>query len=600
MKKKLSFLAIKFRKTNARIGGLLLSGLILVLILITTGSTVNAAQIYKDSDWLVRWDTNLKYSLGLRVADQRKAVYNNPFVPAYNTDDGDRNFKQGNLTSNRFDVFSEFDAVYHKNWGIRLSAAAWSDTVYQNNNFNNSPATFNGLGDHRRFAGDTVDVCGRNVELLDAFFHGKFSLGSMPFSFRLGRFSLLWGETLFFGGNGIAHGMAPTDAIKLLSVPSSQFKEILMPIARAFWQLQLRDNFTLSAFTNFEWRRDRIPPAGSYFSNLDMADAGGRRLIMGLNGVPYPWGSEAPALWRGNDKGGGDNTGGFGEAKFGSWGIAARFRVPNIDADWGLYYHKYDETGPQLYGYLGKGVNSYNAARGKVGEYFLVYPRNIHMIGASCGTLVGRVNVSGEVSVRINTPLASLPRIVNLFDPNAHADNNHHPAYAVGNTFHANLSGTFALNPGPALGSFRLWDGGLLLGEVGYVCLMNITKNKNMLVTHSPDVTSANNMVLNPRNHDKHYALGFRGIWEPAYYQVFPSLDLTVPFGFGYNFSGKSPVDPAFNGGADKGGDASVGITATYKAVWKAGITYTNYFGSPRWQTAADRDFVSFNINRTF
>lgn len=44
-------------------------------------------------------------------------------------------------------------------------------------------------------------------------------------SFRAGRHSLLWGESLFFGSNGIGNGMTSIDVIKALSVPSTQFKE---------------------------------------------------------------------------------------------------------------------------------------------------------------------------------------------------------------------------------------------------------------------------------------------------------------------------------------------------------------------------------------
>lgn len=601
MKNKLFFPFMKSQKRKERVRDLLLLLLLIGFILILPVPTVKALEIYRDQGWTIRWDNNLKYSMGLRLADPRDdRMYDNPFVPAYNVDDGDRNFSQYSLISNRFDLLSEFDVTYH-DFGVRLSAAGWVDTVYLQENDNDSWAMFNGfnLNHHDRFLSGTKDVHGLNVDLLDAFFFGRFNVADMPFSFRLGRHTLLWGETLFFGGNGIAHGMAPTDIVKLLSVPSTQFKELLMPIARFSCQLQ-QEKFTLAAFANFEWRRDRLPASGSYFSSVDVLDAGGRRFILGLNGLPYPWGPLAPALWRGNDMGGGSQTGSFGEVNFDSWGIAVRFRIPCVDADWGIYYHRYNETEPQVYGYLGKDVDALNAARGKAGEYFLVFPKHIHMIGVSFGTQFGDVNVSGELSGRINTPLASLPRIVNLFNPNAYADNNHHPAYAVGNTFHANLSATWLAGYGPSIGSFHLWEGGTLLAELGYCCLINITDNKNLLVTHSPDVRSADNMVLNPRNHPKHHALGFRGIWEPTYYQVVPGIDISVPFGFGYNFSGRSPVTAGFNGGADKGGDASVGITVTYNSVWKGGITYTNYFGSPNWQTLEDRDFVSFNINRTF
>jgi hypothetical protein len=601
MKNKLIFSFMKSQKKHIGIGGVLFLVLLMGLILIPSVSMVKALEVYKDQDWSVRFDNNLKYSMGMRLADPRNEMYFNPFVPPFNVDDGDRNFSQHSLISNRFDLLSEFDAQWHSYWGIRLSAAGWVDTVYLTKNDNDSEGMFNGFSDHNRFLSGTQDIHGLNGELLDAFAYGRFNLclgNEMPFSFRIGRHSLQWGESLFFGGNGIAHGMDPTDVVRLLSVPSTQFKELIMPIARFSWSLQVMPNLTIAAFNNFEWRRDRLPASGSYFSSVDILDAGGRKLLLGPNG-PLP-GQYGPALWRGNDMGGGHSTGGFGQLDFDSWGINVRFRVPNVDCDWGIYYHRFNETEPQIYGMLGKGVDRENNARGKQGEYWLVYPKHIDMIGASFGTQYGAVNISGEASVRLNTPLASHPRVLNLFGPET-GDNNHNPKYAVGKTFHADLSATWIAGPGPMIGGKPLWEGGLLLAELGYQCLISIDKNANMLTTGKnlvPFVPNAT--VTNPRNDPKHYALGFRGIWEQNYYQVIPGFDLTIPFGFGYNFSGRAPTTVAFNGGADKGGDASVGLRVIYNTATTAQLIYTSYFGSPNWQTLEDRDFLSFSINRTF
>ncbi|HSV48038.1 MAG TPA: DUF1302 family protein [Ramlibacter sp.] len=58
----------------------------------------------------------------------------NPDLKAYfpNTDDSNRNFKRG-LVSNRLDLLSEFDAAY-KGFGVRVSAAAWRDSVHLRSN----------------------------------------------------------------------------------------------------------------------------------------------------------------------------------------------------------------------------------------------------------------------------------------------------------------------------------------------------------------------------------------------------------------------------------------------------------------------------------
>ena len=77
-------------------------------------------------------------------------------------------------------------------------------------------------------------------EFLDAFVFAKGDLGEGRLaSIRAGKHTVLYGESLFFGSNGIAGGQAPVDVIKLLSVPGTQFKEIIMPVGQLSGQIQL-------------------------------------------------------------------------------------------------------------------------------------------------------------------------------------------------------------------------------------------------------------------------------------------------------------------------------------------------------------------------
>src|SRR5256885_2049766 len=90
----------------------------------------------------LRWDNTVKYTAAVRAKSQSATLIN--FVPppadggagpaALTGDDGDRNFKNGGLTSNRLDLLSELDLVYRKNYGLRVSAAAWYDSVYNRSN----------------------------------------------------------------------------------------------------------------------------------------------------------------------------------------------------------------------------------------------------------------------------------------------------------------------------------------------------------------------------------------------------------------------------------------------------------------------------------
>ena len=69
-------------------------------------------------DIQMRWDNTVRYNIGMRAESQDRAIIGNP-----NFDDGDRNFNNGSLVTNRFDVLSEFDFVYRKQYGFRVSGA---------------------------------------------------------------------------------------------------------------------------------------------------------------------------------------------------------------------------------------------------------------------------------------------------------------------------------------------------------------------------------------------------------------------------------------------------------------------------------------------
>ncbi len=72
-------------------------------------------------DLAVRWDNTVKYNYGYRVNQQEQAL-----LKSANFDDGDRNFDRGTVSS-RVDLLSEFDLVYQKTMGVRVSGAGWFD-----------------------------------------------------------------------------------------------------------------------------------------------------------------------------------------------------------------------------------------------------------------------------------------------------------------------------------------------------------------------------------------------------------------------------------------------------------------------------------------
>ncbi|KHL76300.1 hypothetical protein PpSQ1_00690 [Pseudomonas putida] len=520
-------------------------------------------------DFSLRWDNTVKYSAAWRVRDQSSKLTEGPV--ARNQDDGDRAFGKG-LISNRLDILSELDIGY-RNFGSRVSAAAWYDTEYQRDNDNNDPSRANARSvAYDQFTDDTRDLHGGDGEILDAFVYWNGELADRALSVRLGRHGLIWGESLFFGGNGIAGGMAPVDVVKAVSVPNTQFKEITRPVSQISTTYQLTDDVSLGAFYQFQWEETRLAGAGSYFSAGDTIGEGNERLIVG---EPFPaflgGNPDSPAaFFHGKDK----------DAKSSGQG-GVQLRIVDDSFEYGLYAIQYHDKTPKLY--MKPSATGPEFSTGRIGEYYWVYPEDIRMLGASFATTVGSYSFAGEASMRWNMPLISMGQTV---QPGMQADNDDHALYAVGRTAHLNLNLMASFGPN------FLAQESALVGEVAWNRLLSVTKNS---------------AALDPGATDD--GVGIKLVYTPTYRQVFPGIDLSVPVGLSYFPMGKSAVVSSF--GADRGGDFNVGVSATYMDRVTLGLTYTHYYGPEDTnlnaanqfnfkQMLKDRDYVAFSVKTTF
>ena len=543
---------------------------IAIAIFLHSGSVMAMEIETGNPDLTLRWDNTVKYSAAFRMKDQSSALINDDASRNrgnINLDDGNRNFDKG-LISNRLDLFSEVDISYKHRYGARISGAAWYDTVYNRSNDHDSPERANQTStSYNKFTDETRDLHGRKAEILDAFVYANTYLGELPTTVRLGKHSLLYGETLFFGANGIANAQSPIDVVKALSVPSSQFKEIILPVNQVSGQIQLRDNLALGAYYQLEFRESRVPGAGSYFSTVDVFDEGGENFYF------------APGIGaqRVSDKKARDS---------GQYGVQLRWRPSNMDTEFGIYAVRYHDKMFQAYlRPVGLPPPMGEGAPFPL-NYQLVYPEDIKAYGVSFSTAVGEINVSGEASVRRDTPLVSAPEVDPSIDGSAGIGSS--ALYAVGNSAHANLSMVYLMKPS------AFWEGGSFMGEVAWNRRTSITKNP---------------LALDPNSSRDAYGLRF--ILEPQWFQVVPHLDLSMPIGLGYNPKGNSSVVQQFNGGTKEGGDFSIGLKGLYQQRWRIGMNYTHYFGSEGpalgadgdftfRQSLADRDFVSLSVQTTF
>ena len=550
-----------------------------------------------DSDLKLRLDLTPKYSAGYRLNNPSAALtrFDVAVDPGTtNEDDGDHNFKKG-LISSRFDLLGEMDLT-GPNFGARVSGSAWRDSVYlRNSSYQGTPiyaggapigvttSTSNNFSDQQanEFLPDTVSQHGRGGELLDAFVYAKGDIGGMKGTVRLGRHTLQWGESLFFGQNGIANAQGPVDVAKIVSVPGWQFKEVLLPVEQVSGSLQVAEGVSLGAYYQFKWRPSKIPGVGSYFSNQDYVGTGIVNFGLDPNGNPITLTYDKSKDLEPKDSGQG--------------GLQVRWSPTGSDYEFGFYAAQYHDKTPA--------APVFDFVNGNV---HLAYASDIRTVGASVTSSVGQLNWAVEGSLRWNAPLTSDPAVLGLGPVVTCGSSNDDPCYAVGRTAHLQASGIYVLQPGD------FWGGGAVVGELAYNRTLKVTKD----IFAAADGSSQGIGGLDPNTTKSAWA--FRMIFEPQYFQVLPGLDLSIPVGVGYNFGGRSSAIANFAGGASNAGDYTIGVKGTYQNDWKLALTYTDYFGtaktftetlvpgsgSPRQltfgQTLKDRAYIAASVARTF
>lgn len=509
-------------------------------------------------DFSLRWDNTFRYGAAFRVKDQNPTMLRNS-----NADDGDRNFNKG-LISNRIDILSELDAVYNKQFGARISAAGWYDSVY--NTANDNPGFAGGAFPNQTsvpfnsFTTRTRDLNGRKVELRDAFVYGRLDLNGRPLNLRLGNHALVWGESLFFAGNAIAGAQGPYDISRLVADPTAQAKEFVLPVPQFSGQLQVTPDVSIEAYYQFRWRQSRLPSVGSYFSQGDVNVDGAERLLQPPGTPPA---SRSPDMEPKDD---------------GQYGVQLRWRLDGTDLGfYALRYH--DKFFQQVVRLTGRPPALHP------GSYYLTWPQKSEAYGFSASHTFGDANIAFEASIRRKQGLASNGSDVSGVFGGPPTNNTDNPGYAVGNTGHVNLSTIWTLP------DTLLWKEASLVGEAAWTRRLSCTTHCSAM-----DPSASRD------------AVALRIVLTPTYRQVMSGLDISVPIGFGYVPAGsRNPITP----GPSNAGNVTLGINALYENAWQFNVAYTHYYGPAGalttnqgqytyLQSLKDRDFVSLSVRRTF
>lgn len=489
------------------------------------------------------WDLDLgitaKYTAGWRVQKRDDGIGNHPFFAQ-----GNYKFDRGDMVTSRLQALVELQGIYQNNMGFRLSGSAWRDFAYDSDvETNPNPAfqnmlTYNG----GKYSGTTKRYHIKGGEILDAFVFYNTHLGNKPLYLKGGRFTEYWGNSLFFGFSNIAYSQHPTDYLKAFSQPGSEVKELFLPRTQLMATVDLSDELSVSAQYFLEFRPNRFPEGGTYLGPFDI-----------LYGGPNNGGALA------GDFGGPVTAGNEYEPKDinDNFGIKVSWSPQWAKGDLGFYYRQFDDVQP----WPGATI----AATGG-GEIHLRHAEKNKLYGISYETNLGPVSTGLEVNYRTDTALNS-------------AFSNGMPGVdykkgATGNLLNVLVNGIYTL------GSNRFWDTGMLLAEVSYTHLDRVTDNKEYFngVGYASCVDSVDGVSKGDKKDGcasrNSVALAF--LFEPAWMQVFPGVDLSAPISLTYGVSG----NPAYAAGsfyAEETQIYSVGIKAIYQQRHSATLQYNGY-----------------------
>ncbi len=535
-----------------------------LLILLASHAAVGVGHAFESKlgeDLVLDCSVSLRWGGSWRLEDPDPALLRDP-----NMDDGNRNFEQGDMVNNQFSAVIDADLQY-KNLGLFVRPRAYYDFAYENSNANASPQTNNNgplyggpLEETNDFLDDTQDLHRDKVEILDAFAYGTFDLSGHDLVLRIGRQVVSWGESLFIL-NSISSAQSAVDATQL-NAPGVELRDIFLPTGQVYAQMDLWKNFTLAGFYQWEWERNRLDEAGSYFSTDDyLYEAGHRYLVP----VALDFGLAATVDHASDDDARDD----------GQWGIALRHKAEWLnDTEFGLYFINYHEKMPMLNGAFAGGQVSMDwttLVPGADGEllnlvdgssYWLSYAEDVKLLGASFSGVIGDTNVSGEVSYRENYPVM-VNDLTNVLEF----------SYEEAEVLQIQVS--FIHLCSPLFSPF--WDNTTVLGEIGWNRVDGIDEEK----------------LVNDQS-----AWGGTIEVDLEYYNfLLPGLNLTVPLVYEIYPSGDSSVLGTFSEDANKFG---IGFNFEYRGVYEFGVGYTAFLNDAEDNPLADRDYISLNFKYTF
>ena len=213
---------------------------------------------------------NYEYSgvCSKRLADAYGNTSTNPLdLGTQNADDGNLNYKDGEIIDATNKIFTEIDGTLPSGVGITLSLIGNYNPV---NDF--AGANFVALSDAAQ------DELESDVTLLNAYITTGFDAGAAGYmDVTAGRYITSWGEATFIpvGANGLV-----TNALDLtaLRAPGASIRDALLPTEQITLNGAISDNLGFEVYYQFSNDSVEVDPKGSFFGS-DVVGTGGDRIL---------------------------------------------------------------------------------------------------------------------------------------------------------------------------------------------------------------------------------------------------------------------------------------------------------------------------------
>ncbi len=577
-------------------------------------------------------DTTVSTGISLRIEERDPALVaqtNGGQQAGANTDNGNLNFDQGDITSLNVKVLHEGSWAY-KNYGFFGRFYYFYDWAIMK--FDPAFIGFTDQAERR---------AGMNIKLLDAYVVANYEVLNRPWTIRVGNQVLSWGESTFIQ-SGI-NSINPVDVVAL-RVAGAELKEALLPIPMISFSTDLTGSLSLEGFYQFMWENTEIEPMGTYFSTSDHASPGAYKVMLGFGlAPPYgptdnpdqalgtrpPFGSQ---IYRQADN----------EAKdMGQGGLALRYFAGWLNnSEIGLYWEHIHSRRPLLSGVTGDPPPEatldlilwglVNGDYASTGGYYREFPEDIDIVGVSMNTQGPfGVALQGEVSGRLGQPI-QVDDVELLFgaysplDPTIVGLRGLPPGTVIfGRSqliqdqgpvgFNEYLRGWKRKDMLQAQATLtKVWGPTLIMDQIVFLCEFGGTwffdmEDKDVLRYEGPGTTTSGNDFFSGSGVQPYtttsgfadpFSWGYRLVTRLDFFNAIGPVTVMPLLAWFHDVEGTTP-SPISNFIAGRK-EMALALRWDYQSFLQGVISYTMFMGAGQYNMLHDRDFLSISASLAF